>query len=115
MTPQYINTMEKDSKNHQLPSDANPVLSVGLIVSIFAAAGYAFTEENPSGRLLFWHGATEQPVQLWYDDKTDLTKVMDLICGRAYDAGESWGKHTVATEIKKTLGILPCPCAHTQI
>lgn len=99
--------MTKVSKKHKTPADAKPVLSVGLIVSIFTAAGYEFTKEEPSGRLLFWHGATEQNVQFWYDNKNDLTKVMELICSRAYDSGEHWGKHTVRTEIKRSLGLLP--------
>jgi hypothetical protein len=88
----------------------NPVLSVGLIVSIFAAAGYEFLEQSPKGeysnRLLFYHHAGETNVQFWIDEENDLTKVMDFICQRAYDLGESWGKANVQTDIKKALGLL---------
>jgi len=66
--------MTKVSKKHKTPADAKPMLSVGLIVSIFTAAGYDFTKEEPSGRLLFWHGATEENVQFWYDNKRRLEK-----------------------------------------
>lgn len=77
----------------------------GLIISIFTAAGYEFIEQSPKGRMLFWHNAAETNVQFWLDEETDLTKVMDFICQRAYDLGEHSGKHFVRNEIKKALGL----------
>lgn len=91
--------------NSSADIEASPMLSVGLIVSIFTAAGYEFKEQYPKGRLLFYHNEAETNVQFWNDEENDLTKVMDFICQRAYDLGFSWGKVTVQSEIKKSLGL----------
>jgi len=95
---------KKVLKKHNTP-DVKPILTAGLIIFIFTAAGYEFQKEKPTGRLLFWHPATEKNVQFWVDAETDMTKVMTLICGRAFESGESFGRNTVRTEIKRSLGL----------
>ena len=104
-----MSTKVKPTKSSR--NSGKPVLAVGLLKQIFEAAGFQFIKHQPVGRLVFYSPMDERDIQFWYknrlqiDDKDTLQKAMDLICQLAYDRGENWGKHTVRTEIKKSLGL----------